>query len=120
MNKSCKQLFSRVIVLILAISSIQSGYAVELGDNSHTNDCEISQFQPASMSDFTGEDTCKTEHYTHCLNFLGCTSSLIGNSILSRNSYLEPARIMVKLGHEKNNSSLFTIYTELFKRPPIA
>ena len=114
------RLFSRLLVLILTISSFQSGYAINLDQNSLESHCQTLQLNPDTITAFENELPCNTEHKTHCFNFLGCTSSLNGSSILSRNSYQEPARVIIKIGYEKIDPTLFTIYSKLFKRPPIA
>ena len=120
MFKTRKRLFFRLLVLILTISSFQSGYAINLDQNSLESHCQTLQLNPDTITVFENELPCNTEHKTHCFNFLGCTSSLNGSSILSRNSYQEPARVTIKISYEEIDPTLFTIYSKLFKRPPIA
>lgn len=120
MFKTCKNFFSRLLVLVLTISSFQAGYAIEFDKNSLESNCQTLQLHLDTITEFEGELSCNKKHNTHCFNFLGCTSSLNGSSMLSRNSYPEPARIIIKLGYEKIDSALFTIYSKLVKPPPIA
>ena len=120
MFKTRKRLFFRLLVLILTISSFQSGCAINLDQNSLESHCQTLQLNPDTNVAFENELPCNTAHKTHCFNFLGCTSSLNGSSILSRNSYQEPARVTIKISYEEIDPTLFTIYSKLFKRPPIA
>ena len=120
MFKISKRLFFRLLVLILAISPFLSGHAINLDQNSLENHCQTLQLNTDTITAFEGELPCNTEHKTHCFDFLGCTSSLSGGSILSRNSYQEPARVIIKISYEKIDPTQFTIYSKLFKRPPIA
>lgn len=106
--------------MVLTISSFQAGYAIDFDKNSLESNCRTLQLHLDTITALEGEHSCNTEYNTHCFNLLGCTSSLNGSSMLSRNSYPEPARIIIKLGYEKIDSALFTIYSKLFKPPPIA
>jgi hypothetical protein len=119
MCKATKQWFLRLLVIILAFNTFQAGYAVDLDKDSPENSCQHFQLHASVANELDNNNLCNSEHKVHCFNHLGCTSSLNGNSMLSGTSYLEPARVTIKLGYKKNDSALVTIYPKLLERPPI-
>ena len=120
MCKATKQWFLRLLVIMLAFNTFQAGYAVDLDKDSPENSCQNFQLHASVANELDNNDPCNSDHKVHCFNLLGCTSSLNGNSMLSGTSYLDPVRVITKLGYIKKDSALITNYPKLLKRPPIA
>jgi hypothetical protein len=120
MCKATKQWFLRLLVIILAFNTFQAGNAVDLDKDSPENSCQNFQLHASVANELDDNDHCNSDHKVHCFNHLGCTSSANGNSMVSGNSYLDPVRVIIKLGHIKKDSALITNYLELLQRPPIA
>ncbi len=118
MCKAIKRWFLRLLVVILAFNTYQVSYATDLDRDNPENRCQNFQLHAFVATELDNIDLCNSEHKVHCFSLLGYTSSLNGGSMLSRISYQEPARVIIKLGHKKNDSALVTIYPKLLKRPP--
>lgn len=120
MLKLNRQLISRLLILTLSISLLQPGYAGNHDGTVIDSFCQTANMQSSVANDTENNASCSLEQSIHCPGMTGCTASASGNLMQSRHAFNDPLRTLIRPQLELTSTSLFTIYADLRKRPPIA
>jgi hypothetical protein len=113
-----RQFFSRLLILIMAISPVQMTMAIDLDQHNQSMNCQISQAQlPDTTISNTSVD-CTSEYGEHCVDLSVCGAQFNFSSLYSSNSFLLVTRILAHAKFIPDNDAVSTHYPELFKRPP--
>jgi len=120
MNFFTRQFFSRLLILIMAISPVQITMATDLDQHTQAMNCQISQaqFHNTAVSQTSGD--CTSDHSEHCVNLSVCGAQFNFSSLYSSNSFLLMTRAVTHSKFVPDNDAISTHYPELFKRPPKA
>jgi hypothetical protein len=120
MDFPSKQIFSWLLVLILAISPIQVTMAIDVDLDGHGERCQMNSMPSHDSVDMDLKINSPMEHGDHCKDHPSCVGQVSSSSMQAPFSLLFVARTS---GHYKfimENEDVQTVYPSQLKRPPKA
>jgi hypothetical protein len=120
MNFRFKKIYSWLLMLIIAISAVQSATAMGFSQNSQEQECQIMQMSLSDVNSVGADGNCPTKHGGDNGFDSECVTSCEFSSLQNPHAILSTTRAEYRQKILTDRDAILSHYPELLQRPPRA